>query len=434
MSPTTFAIAFAAMIVTAGFSTWARLTLLSLRPSQLRGLLGRGKGQEHHREYLKEAEGLVLSTLVVANVVRAGTPLLIFGWLRNAAPRMPVGWMLAISFLSSAMSLLLFSELVPRVLVSSRREPAMKFAILPLLLLNLAALPGRVALQRLSLLIAKALGRNAEGLSLWPFRASPSMLWDMEGRETQLEENEKVLISSIFDMTETIVREVMVPRVDMHCLEQDETLAQVRQKILASGHSRFPVYEDSVDNIVGLFLVKDLLKYSSEEELAKVRVRELMHLITFVPETKNVSELLREFQQARRHVAVVVDEYGNTAGFVTIEDLVEQIVGKIGDEFDQQRKLYTETKDGAYIVDAKMAVSDVAKEIGLKLPQDSEYDTIGGFVAAALGKVPQPGETFQSNGVAVTVLEADDRRVHRVKVMRLPEEKIGMFEERGESE
>jgi len=423
LSPTSWLILFGLLICLAAFSNWARLCLLSLKPSRLEELLGKGKEGGRQKVWRKAAEGLFLSTIVANNAAKVASPLVLFAWLSRVAPELTRVWTLAISFLASAACVLLFAEGLPRVLVTSRREPTMRFAILPLLLLNSVVFPVRLAFRQLSLIIGKLLRRNAGGLTLWPPQAAGRTVWDPEGRETQLQDDEKVLISSIFDMTETIVREVMVPRVDMHCLEEGRTLAEVREQILHTGHSRFPVYSGDIDNMVGLFLGKDLLKYYSQEELAAVRVRDMMHPITFVPETKNVSDLLREFQQTRRHMAVVVDEYGSTAGLVTIEDLLEEIVGEIEDEFDQERKLFVETKDGGFIVDAKMSISDAAEEIGIKLPDNSEYDTIGGFVVATLGKVPQEGETFQSNGVSVTVVEADDRRVHRVKLLPLAEKK-----------
>lgn len=434
MSSTSLLTLFALTIGLAAFSNWARLSLLSLRPSRFRELFGEtGEGKDE-QESMNKAEGLLLSVLVAANAARVAAPFLMLAWLIRVAPGMAVGWRVTIALLSATGCLLLFSELVPRVAMNARREPSLRLAILPLSLLNLVLFPVRLALRRISVVLGKLLGLNVETLAPWPMRSPGAMMWDAEGREAQLEEDERVLISSIFDMTETIVREVMVPRVDMRCLEQDKTLAQAREEIVETGHSRFPVYADSIDNMLGLFLAKDLLKYSSEEELDRVKLKEVMHPITFVPETKNVSDLLREFRQTRQHMAVAVDEYGNTAGLVTIEDLLEEIVGEIEDEFDQERKLFLETKDGGYIVDAKMSISDVTEEIGIELPENSEYDTIGGFVVTTLGKVPQQGEAFQSNGVVVTVLEADSRRIHRVKLMPLSEERPDSVEKKGGEE
>jgi putative hemolysin len=434
LSSTSLLTLFALAIGLGAFSNWARLSLLSLRPSRFRELFGQAREGKSEQESLKKAESLLLSVLVAANAARVAAPLLIFTWLGRLAPEMAVGWRAVIAFLLAGACVLLLCELVPRVVLSFRREPRMRFSMLPLSLLNVALLPVTLVLQRISSLIGKLFGRKVETLAPWPLRVAGAMMWDANGRESQLEEDERVLISSIFDMSETIVREVMVPRVDMRSLEQDKTLAQAREEILETGHSRFPVSAENVDNMVGLFLAKDLLRYSSEQDLHRLKVKDIMHPITFVPETKNVSDLLREFQQNRQHMAVAVDEYGNTAGLVTIEDVLEEIVGEIEDEFDKERKLFVETKDGGYIVDAKMSIGDVAEEIGVKLPENSEYDTIGGFVVTALGKVPQQGEAFQSNGVAVTVLEADGRRIHKVKLMPLSEEGSKALERRGSQE
>ncbi len=434
MSPTGLLVLFVLVIGLAGFSNWARLILLSLRPSRLKEFFGKGNEGEHEQVHVKKPEELLLSVVVAGNTAKVAAPLILFAWLTRVAPGIAAGWRAAISFLASVACVLFFSEGVPRVAVNSRREPRVRLAILLLSLLNLVVLPVRLALQHVSWLMGKAVAQRRERLSLWASQTARTTVWDMEGRETQLQDEEKVLISSIFQMTETIVREVMVPRVDMHCLEENKTLGQVREQILQTGHSRFPVYAGDIDNVVGLFLAKDVLKYSSQEELARTRVRDVMHPITFVPESKNVSDLLRGFQQTRRHMAVVVDEYGSTAGLVTIEDLLEEIVGEIEDEFDHERKRFVETKDGGYIVDAKMSISDVAEETGIQLPEDSEYDTMGGFVVATLGKVPQQGETFQSNGVGVTVLEADDRRVHRVKLVPLSEREKSPDEKKGGAE
>jgi putative hemolysin len=427
-------ILFGLTIALAAFSNWARLTFLSLSPSQLRNLFGHRKEHEPDEGHPKKAEGFLLSVLISADLAMAAAPLLAFACLSRIAPDMAIAWRAVLALFTGAVFLLVFSEVLPRVLLNSPREPSMRFALIPLSLLRWALLPVRITLQRVSLLLGKLLGRDLSGLGSWSLWTGLPTKWNVEGREEQLEEEEKVLISSIYDMTETIVREVMVPRLDMHCLEQDMSLAQVRQRILSTGHSRFPVYADNIDNMVGLFLSKDLLRYSSREKLARGKARDIMHPIAFVPETKNVTDLLRECQHTRRHLMIVVDEYGGTAGLVTIEDLLEEIVGDIQDEFDREPKLFVKTKEGAYLVDAKMSISDLEEEVGMKLPEDSEYDTIGGFVVATLGKVPQRGEAFESSGVSLTVLEADERRVHRVKLLPVDKEEGSLPEKKGEKE
>ena len=430
MSETGLLTSFVLVVFLAAFSNWARLSLLSLRPSRLKALFGHAGTEEPDPAGMRKAEGVLLSTLVANNAAKVAAPLLLFAWLRRRAPALAPGWTFALAFLAAIACLLLFSELVPRIIVNSRRDVTLRFAILPLWLLNFLLLPITLALRRTSVFMAKILRRDVQTLAPWRLRAPANLMWDTEGREIQLQEDEKVLISSIYDMTETIVREVMIPRADMHCLEQNLTLAEACRETLQTAHSRLPVYADNLDNIVGLFLVKDLLRCSTPEQLANTKVKELMRPIHFVPETKKVSELLREFQRTRRHMAVVVDEYGNTAGLVTIQDLLEQIVGEIKDEHDTEQKLFVETKDGGFIVDAKMSVSDLSDGTGIELPENTEYDSVGGFVVATLGKVPQQGDAFQSNGVAVTVLEVDDRRVHRVKLVPLSQEESSSSEKK----
>jgi putative hemolysin len=432
LSDTGFVTSLAAVICLAAFSNWARLSLLSLRPARFRQLFGSPQTEDAERDSvhtlavrpspsdpISKAENLLLGALVANTAAKVAAPLLFAVWLTRRASGLAAGWAFALSFLAAVGCLLLFSELLPRIMVNSRPDPTMRLGLLPLRLLGIVVLPVTYALRRCSRLAARLLRRDVRSLAPWPLRASENLLWDTEGREAPLHEEEKVLISSIFDMTKTIVREVMVPRVDMHCLEQNRSLAEVCGEVSQTAHSRLPVYVNTLDNIVGLFLVKDLLRCSSPEQLAATKVKDAMHPIPFVPETKSVSELLREFQRTRRHMAVVVDEYGYTAGLVTIEDLLEEIVGEIQDEFDDDQKLFMKTKDGGFIVDAKMSIPDIAEETGIELPEDNQYDTMGGFVVTTLGKVPQQGDTFQANGIRVTVLEADDRRIHKVKLLPL---------------
>ncbi len=150
----------------------------------------------------------------------------------------------------------------------------------------------------------------------------------------------------------------------------------------------------------------------------------MMNEVSFVPETKYIRDMLKEFQQTKTQLAIVVDEYGGTAGLVSIEDLLEEIVGEIRDEFDVEKPLYTRLADGSYIVDAKMPISEISDQLGIDLPEESEYDTMGGFVFTRLGKVPEKGEVFNENGVVVTIIEADDRKIHKVKLTNVQPKEV----------
>ncbi|MCK5547852.1 MAG: HlyC/CorC family transporter, partial [Thermoplasmata archaeon] len=231
-----------------------------------------------------------------------------------------------------------------------------------------------------------------------------------------LDPGEREMMMSLVEFKDTLVREVMVPRVDMVWVDEESTLSEANEEVARRGHSRIPVARESVDEIVGLIHAKEMLKYLGKPNAEKVRVKDIMHDIDFVPETKSISQLLKEFQQKKTHMAIVVDEYGGTAGLVTIEDLLEEIVGEIRDEFDREPEPFVATDDGGYIIDAKMSISEIAERLDIELPEGSDYDTVGGYVVTVLGKVPRQGEVVKVNGFELTVLKADERKIDKIKL------------------
>lgn len=234
------------------------------------------------------------------------------------------------------------------------------------------------------------------------------------GVEEEQEEEERRLITSILEFTDTIVREVMVPRPDMVTIRNTDTTDRALDVIIEEGFSRIPVIAQTVDDIVGFVYAKDLLKIMDRGG-GPEPVTQLMRPVYFVPETKRVSELLRDMQSRQQHMAIVVDEFGGTAGLVTIEDLLEEIVGEIVDEYDTEEPLLREEEDGSYVVDGRYPVDDLEEILGLELPHE-DWDTIGGLVLDLAGRVPIEGETFAENGVSVTVTKVQGRRVTEVRV------------------
>lgn len=226
---------------------------------------------------------------------------------------------------------------------------------------------------------------------------------------------ERELIMSILEFTDTIVREVMVPRTDMVTLLGSASTDDAVDLVLESGRSRIPVTGDSVDHVVGVVFGRDLLELFDQEKASR-SVRTIMHDAYFVPETKPISQLLREMQANQQHMAIVIDEFGGTAGLVTIEDLIEEIVGEIVDEFDEEEPMIVEIDD-AWLVDARLDVDDLVEVVGVQLPSD-EWDTVGGLVLELAGRVPEVGETFDHNGLVFTAYAVQGRRVAKVKVNR----------------
>ena len=227
-----------------------------------------------------------------------------------------------------------------------------------------------------------------------------------------VEEAERALISQVLDFTDTIVREVMVPRTDMVTISSLASTDAALELVLAEGRSRIPVVGEGADDVRGILYARDLLFLVGGDSDSKVAT-EIMRPVSFVPETKRVSELLREMQASQTHLALVVDEFGGTAGLVTIEDLLEELVGEIVDEYDEEDPLVTPLDDGGYLLDARLSIDDLEDLVGIDLPAD-EWDTVGGLVLGLAGRVPREGEHFELDGHIFTCDRVQGRRIARV--------------------
>jgi CBS domain containing-hemolysin-like protein len=237
--------------------------------------------------------------------------------------------------------------------------------------------------------------------------------------EGLINEEENEMIQSIFALGDTVVREIMVPRTDMAYVTVDATVREVLSSIIACGHSRIPVFDGTIDNIVGLVYAKDLLRYWGMEESAVV-LKNILRPPYFIPETKNLEELLHEFKKKRIHLAIVVDEYGGTSGLVTIEDLLEQIVGDIQDEYDLEEEWLVEDTDGAVVVDGRLPIEELEEHFGIVIARE-KFDTVGGLIFHLTGRIPNQGEDVENGVIRMTILEADERKIRKVRITRLAE-------------
>jgi CBS domain containing-hemolysin-like protein len=231
--------------------------------------------------------------------------------------------------------------------------------------------------------------------------------------------DERRLLQSIVDFGATLVREVMTPRPDIVAIRIEATLDELRALFREQEYSRIPVYQDNLDNILGVAFVKDLIQRTGEPGETQV-LAGLLRPAAFVPETKRVSELLKEFQRKRVQMAIVVDEYGGTAGLVTLEDLLEEIVGEIRDEYDVETEPVVEEGSGTYVFSAKVNIDEVRERLDVEIEADG-FETVGGYVLSRVGRVPSVGETFDLDGMHVEVLEAERRRIHRVRFRKAPQ-------------
>lgn len=251
----------------------------------------------------------------------------------------------------------------------------------------------------------------------------------------EFEEDEKDMIYSVLQLDQRDARQLMVPRMDIVAIEVNASLEEAADKFISSGFSRIPVYENVIDNIVGVVYAKDLLRVMRNEGRHTTSLRDLARTPFFVPETLRADDLLQTMQKRNVHMAIVVDEYGGTSGLVTIENLIEEIIGDIRDEYDQNEEVeYTALSDHEYLMAASMNIADINELLDLKIEDGQDYDTIGGFIFSELGRLPHVGDTIDRETFTVTVRSIEGRRIRQVyltkKVLEAPEEARAISEAR----
>lgn len=328
------------------------------------------------------------------------------------------GWELGILMVGAAVLLSILLNVFPRVLSEGYAD-----------LLSVRCLPFLVVLSRVLYPLAWPLARLEQTLMRWALsgideenRPSPEdeikHLVDQVSHD-ELEQEEREIIKSVFVFGETVTRETMTPRIDVIGLPDTATIADIAGQLTTSPHSRFPVYHDTLDDIRGVVHVKELLRLISEgrgEEL----VGAFANPALFVPETMPINDLLQRFRAEQEQLAVVVDEYGGTSGLVTMEDVIEELVGDIHDEYDDERAVVQRLPNGSTILDARLPVDEVNKLLAASVPESEEYDSFGGFVYTELGRIPRAGESFTAGGLTITVRTATARRIQTLEVVKSP--------------
>jgi magnesium and cobalt exporter, CNNM family len=403
---TVFLLAVAAVYlgaIEAGFSALMRLSLrLLAERSNRAGALG---------TYLDDPLLLFIPVrLLLGLVTGAATALLARGIGVDSPHTLPV------VILSLAAFVLVFELLLPLVIVG--RDPE---RVLEILLPTFAPI-GR-ALGPMTRWIARIVAREKRVVSSQtPDEAAEEAnqaakaYIDTAAHEGIIEGEERRLLQSIVDFGDTLVREVMTPRPDIVALPDTATIGDVRNLFREQEYSRFPVYKGSLDNILGFIFVKDLVTVSTADDARPVTP--LLRPAVVVPETKRVPELLKQFQRQQTQCAIVVDEYGGTAGLVTIEDLLEEIVGEIRDEYDVESEPIVDEGNGRYVVSGKVNIDEIAQRLEIEIEREG-FETVGGYLLAHIGRVPAIGERFEIDGLSVEVLDAERRRINKVRIGKL---------------
>ncbi|MDA8206878.1 MAG: hemolysin family protein [Thermaerobacter sp.] len=327
----------------------------------------------------------------------------------------------AISTVVMTLFILLFAEITPKTFASHNAE---RVAIRLSRFLKVSKslfYPVVQVLTWAGIGVIRLLGGNAEGGRLMTEEELRTLV-EVGEEQGLLEANERDMIQGVFDFGDTVVREVMVPRIDVQALEETATLGEVWDMLVEWGHSRLPIFRGTIDDITGVIYARDILAYGREKPL-DTPARELARPVQFVPETKKIDSLFSDFRRQRTQIAVVMDEYGGTAGIVTIEDLLEEIVGEIQDEYDdQEEELLKEITPGVVEVAGLLALDELNERCDLNLPHE-DFDTVGGLVLHLLGRVPIEGEVVRLDNVEITVSQVEGRRVSRavVRVLEQPD-------------
>lgn len=317
--------------------------------------------------------------------------------------------------------ILVISEITPKIYAVKNAEKFARAVSLPLLSIFRFFYPLSYIIDKTISVLVKVFPMEEAEEEKFLHPNEFQALLDLGESEGELESDEKKLIHSIFEFGDTIVREIMIPRTDMVCISHDIRIEEVVKIIAVKGHTRIPVYEETVDQVQGIIHAKDLLPQIIDGNTTKT-ILDFARPALFVPEAKKIDDLLKVFQKERQHMAIVVDEYGGTAGLVTLEDVLEEIVGEIRDEYDQEQVLYKILDDKSYLMNAKIDIDSLNKLIHIDIPETDEYDTLGGFILDMTGNVPEQNEVLRYRDYELTMVKVEQNRIIHVKIAYKPVE------------
>ncbi len=421
MNPLIEWILLAILLLLSGFFSASETALISLGKLRIKTLLEKEREKAEIIKLWADDPNRFLATILVGNnVVNIGASVLAaFIGMRIWGDELSVGVAWVVTGVMTFI-ILVFGEFTPKTLARQNAEKIALGVMGVLKVLSYILYP----ITKVCVLVSKpfiklfggAVGETA------PFMTEEEMkaLIGIGEEEGVLEKGERRMIESIFEFGDTKVQEVMVPRTEMTFIRANTKLDDILALLVKAGCSRIPVYEATIDNVIGILYAKDLLKFWGEHGEKQPVLKEFIRQPYFIPETKKVNELLREFQRNRVHMAIVVDEYGGTAGLVTMEDLIEEIVGEIEDEYDTGSGEKVEYLEGGEVlVDAAIDIGELNEKLNIDLPEQEGVETIAGFVIDILGHVPSVGEIVEYEGLTIKVVDATKRRVGKVRISGL---------------
>ncbi len=375
--------------------------------------LGRERQSRKLIEWRDDLE-LTMAALRTASVFALA--LVVLRWFEGTDRAAESSWIYAAAFLLSLALVVIFGVAIPNAWAKYGGEGLLVGLLPALLLVRRLFYPLVIIMNVADGLVRRLSGAPSPDAQSQADELEQEILDAVSEGELHgaVDEEEKEMIESVIEMRESQVSEIMTPRTDIIAVDRMAGLPSIKRLIQTEGPSRIPVYDGTIDTILGMLYVKDLFMLDDPSDFDCTK---LMRPALFIPETKAVRDLLRDFRRQKVHIAIVLDEYGGTAGLVTIEDIIEELVGEIADEHETDEPApFVRLDDDTVEVDARMRVDELNEELGIELPEDEDYETIGGFVFSALGKIPTVGEKCDHGRVEISVIAAEPRRINRLRL------------------
>jgi putative hemolysin len=420
--------AILALILANGFFSAAEISIIAVRNSRLAQLISEGESAARTVAALKEEPGRFLATAQIGITVVASMASVIGGvaavryfepLLRDVLPATLLQWNEPLALAATVMVIsyftLILGELAPKSLALRHTERLANFSARPIHRLSILAAPLVKTLTCSTDAVLWFFGGHVSGKEAFVSEEEVKYMVHEGAQHGIFDEAERELIHSVFEFTDTSVREVMVPRSEVHAVEASAPLPEILKQLIETGFSRMPVFQGDLDHVVGMVHIKDLLR--EVEKPKPVTLASIMHPAFFVPDSMQISDLLRELQSRRTHMAIVVNEFGTVVGLVTIEDLLEEIVGEIRDEFDvDEEQPVQELSDGSLLVEGSLPLDALKERYDTPFEETSNYRTVAGFVLAQLKRIPKGGEAVSASGYKMTVVVLDGRRLSKIRI------------------
>ena len=416
-------VSFILLLILSGFFSGSETALMSVNKVEIRHLAQEGdKEAQIVDRLLGKPDNLLTTILVGNNLVNVAASAIATKVATNVFGNLGVG----ISTGVVTLLLLIFGEITPKSLATRKAKKFSMTVARPIEICYYLFFP---IVKGLSFLV-QAVNKDSHAPGTKPFISEDKIrrFLAVGVREGVIETDERQMINSIFEFDDITVKEIMVPRIDMVCVDINDSIDKLIDIVIRMGLSRIPVYNGRIDNIVGIVYAKDLLPLLKEEK-PKITVQKIMRPAYYVPESKEIDNLFSELKKEKIHMAIVLDEYGGTAGLVTIEDLLEEIVGDIQDEYDEEETLIEQKDNKQIIVDGRVDIDEINEILDIALPEE-DYETISGFVLSMLGYVPEEGEKIEFEDLEITVAKISQRRISKVEIEKKSnKEELDLVEE-----